>query len=93
MRTKIFALALAVTALIAGCSSTSSKSPETKAPDTTPSAPSSTVQHGALANCLHEHGVPDSTGSVVLGVPPGVDPGTWDTAMKACSTLEPGPSS
>ena len=30
-------------------------------------------------------------GSVVLGPPAGVDPATWDKAMKACSTLDAGP--
>jgi hypothetical protein len=28
----------------------------------------------------------------VLGPPAGVDPTTWETAMRACSTLAPGPA-
>lgn len=92
MRTKTLVTALGAAALIAGCSSNPSKAPETKAPDTSPSAPtSSQVQHGALAGCLHDHGVPDSAGPAVLGPPAGVDQATWDSAMKACSTLAPGP--
>lgn len=49
--------------------------------------------HGSLAECLTSHGVSESGGpAVVLGPPAGVDPGTWDRAMKACSTLAPGPA-
>ena len=49
--------------------------------------------HGGLAECLRANGVPDTAGpGAVLGPPPEVDPATWDTAMKACSTLAPGPA-
>ncbi len=64
-------------------------SPNTPSPSTT--TPGS-AEHGSLARCLHEHGVPDSAGTAVLGPPSGVDPGVWDRAMKACSSLEPGPA-
>lgn len=48
--------------------------------------------HGSLAECLKANGVPDVGGpSAVLGPPAGVDPAAWDKAMKACSTLAPGP--
>ena len=37
-------------------------------------------------------GVTDSGGAaIVLGPPAGVDPGAWDSAMKECSGLAPGP--
>lgn len=61
-----------------------------------PSEPATTAPptaHGSLAECLKAHGVPESSGpAAVLGPPAGVDPGTWDGAMKACSTLAPGPA-
>ncbi len=63
-----------------------------------PSQPAGTdgeppAAHGSLAECLHAHGVPESSGpAVVLGPPAGVDPAQWDQAMKACSTLAPGPA-
>ncbi len=48
--------------------------------------------HGSLADCLKANGVTETGGApVVLGPPAGVDQGTWDTAMKACSSLAPGP--
>ncbi len=85
-------LAAAAAALLAGCTS----SPTPSGPPTTisPAPTAATLppaEHGSLANCLQEHGVSESGGSVVLGPPPGVDPATWDKAMKACSTLAPGP--
>lgn len=64
-----------------------------------PSSPTSTdwtppPAHGSLAECLKSQGVAESGGpAVVLGPPAGVDPGQWDKAMKACSTLAPGPAS
>lgn len=72
--------------LIAGCSSKS-------APPETPSPAPSPAGHGSLAECLRDQGVSDSGGApAVLGPPAGVDPGTWDEAMKACSTFAPGPA-
>ena len=62
----------------------------------TPSEPTTTEPdsaHGSLADCLKDHGVSESAApAAVLGPPAGVDPGTWDSAMKACSTLAPGPA-
>ncbi len=47
----------------------------------------------SLAECLKANGVPDARGpAAVLGPPAGVDQAAWDTAMKACSTLAPGPA-
>ncbi|QEN16125.1 hypothetical protein ACRDU6_28565 [Mycolicibacterium sp. ELW1] len=104
MRRIALGVATAATALLAGCApapspsqptvispapSTTSPLPDTTSPTTT--APGS-AEHGSLARCLHEHGVPDSAGTAVLGPPSGVDPGVWDQAMKACSPLEPGPA-
>lgn len=58
---------------------------------TAPATPSSA--HGSLADCLQVHGVPSSAaGPAVLGPPDGVSQETWDTAMKACSELAPGPA-
>ena len=55
--------------------------------------PTQPPAHGGLAECLRANGVPDTAApGAVLGPPPGVDPATWDTAMKACSTLAPGPA-
>lgn len=55
--------------------------------------PQPTATHGSLAECLQAHGVAESSGpAAVLGPPAGVDPATWDAAMKACATLAPGPA-
>jgi hypothetical protein len=80
---RVIAVAVATMGLVAACTSGSKPEPDVPAP-----AP---AQHGALAQCLHEHGVPDSSGAVALGPPPGMDQAAWDSAMQACSTLEPGP--
>jgi len=83
-------VALAIATLIAGCS----PGPQSSAPgvvSTAPSTDTAPAEHGSFAHCLHEHGVPDSAGSAVLGPPPGVDQSAWDEAMRACSTLAPGP--
>ena len=93
MRRLVLGVVAATAALIAGCTS----SPTPSAPTSISPAPSSTTtgsspEHGSLAHCLHEHGVQDSGGTAVLGPPPGVDPGTWNKAMQACSTLAPGPA-
>jgi hypothetical protein len=106
MRSFHLGVAAAATAILAGCAPAPSPSQPTAistAPSTTSplpgitSVPSSSTpapsEHGSLAHCLHEHGVPDSAGSGVLGPPQGVDPGVWDLAKKACSPLEPGPAS
>ncbi len=80
-------LAVAATAIVlAGCSSASTP------PETSPPAPAP-AGHGSLAECLQTHGVSDSGGGpAVLGPPAGVDQESWDKAMKACSTLAPGPA-
>lgn len=85
--------AAATAALISGCTS----SPTPSGPPTTisPAPTEATItpaEHGSLAHCLAQHGVDESGGSVVLGPPPGVDQKTWNDAMKACSTLGPGPA-
>ena len=102
MRSLAFGVATAATAVLAGCAPAPTPSQPTvisPAPSTTglatTSAPTSVTpgEHGSLAQCLHQHGVPDSAGPAVLGPPAGVDPGVWDQARKACSPLEPGPAS
>jgi len=83
-------LSAAIVAAAVGCGSPSS-------PDTTTTTPP-TVDHGAYAHCLNEHGVTEPPGPAVgpapgpAAPPPGVDPATWDTAMQACATLAPGPA-
>lgn len=73
---------LAVT--VAGCSTKK---------DATPQPAESPTSHGSLADCLGTHGVKDAGGqAVMMGPPAGVDQATWDQAMKACSTLAPGPA-
>jgi len=105
MRRLATGVATAATAVLAGCTPAPSPSQPTvisPAPGTTglaTTSPSfappsvSPSEHGSLAQCLREHGVPDSAGPAVLGPPTGVDPGVWDQARKACSPLEPGPAS
>ncbi|OYN81674.1 hypothetical protein [Mycolicibacterium sphagni] len=104
MRRSLLGVAAAALAVLVGCAPTPNPSQPTvisPAPSTSGVATSSSAaptsaapaQHGSLAECLHEHGVPDSAGAVVLGPPAGVDPGVWDQARKACSALEPGPAS
>ena len=96
MRRRTAAAALlATTLLCAGCAADD-------AGDERPAQPSgaepatgteSVPDHGGLAECLRSNGVPDTAApGAVLGPPTGVDPATWDTAMKACSTLAPGPA-
>ncbi|HTY28970.1 MAG TPA: hypothetical protein VMD51_12650 [Mycobacterium sp.] len=91
MRALVFGAAAAA-ALVAGCTS----SPPPSGPPTTISPAPTTAsvapaEHGSLAHCLQEHGVSEAGGSMVLGAPAGVDQKTWDDAIKACSTLAPGP--
>jgi hypothetical protein len=102
MRSIAFGVATAATAILAGCAPAPTPSQPTvisPAPSTTGLATTSATtsvapgEHGSLAQCLHQHGVPDSAGPAVLGPPAGVDPGVWDQARKACSPLEPGPAS
>ncbi|MEI7915535.1 MAG: hypothetical protein WCH82_12370 [Mycobacteriaceae bacterium] len=79
----LFAAACVLGAAVAGCSTKKDTPPTT----------GESVTHGGLAECLRSHGVGDSGGqAVALGPPAGVDPGTWDQAMKACSALAPGPA-
>lgn len=99
MRSRLIVVAAATTAILAGCTPTPTPSQPTvisPAPSTTSAPPGSDTvapaEHGSLARCLREHGVPDPAGSAVLGPPAGVDPGVWNGAMKACSPLEPGPA-
>lgn len=73
---------------LAACSAKNSPSQPT-----TPEGQPVPATHGSLAECLKANGVPDTGGpAAVLGPPAGVDQGAWDTAMKACSTLAPGPA-
>ena len=79
-------------------SSPAATSPTTPPPAATapatpaPSSPAERTEHGGLSECLTSHGVTDSGGAaIVLGPPAGVDPGAWDSAMKECSGLAPGP--
>jgi hypothetical protein len=87
MRALRTAAAVGAALLIASCSSEQAPS----APTTTDSG--SPPAHGSLADCLKANGVTETGGApVVLGPPAGVDQATWDTAMKACATLAPGPA-
>jgi len=82
--TRITLPLIAIALLIAGCTKSETPQPE----------PTTPTVHGSLAECLHANGVPKSAGpAVVLGRPDGVDEATWDKAMKACSTMGPGPAS
>ena len=82
------AAAISAALLIAACSSKESPSQ----PTTTDREPAPAT-HGSLAECLKANGVAEASGpAAVLGPPSGVDPGTWDKAMAACSPLGPGPA-
>ena len=86
MRLMRTAAAVGAALLLAACSSKESPSQPT-VDESTPAA------HGSLAECLKANGVPDAGGpAAVLGPPAGVDQAAWDKAMKACSTLAPGPA-
>jgi hypothetical protein len=77
--------AFAVAAAPLGCS----RDGTPPAPPTTETSP---VAHGGLADCLRANGVDNSAaGAAVLGPPSGVDPQTWEQAMRSCSSLAPGP--
>lgn len=87
MRLLPTAAAIAAALLLAACSSKESPSQPTTTGEPT------TAAHGSLAECLKANGVPDAGGpAAVLGPPAGVDQADWDAAMKACSTLAPGPA-
>ncbi|MET0700884.1 MAG: hypothetical protein ABWY93_14580 [Mycobacterium sp.] len=69
----------------------------------TPSSPGSstasvTVEHGAYAHCLGEHGVTETAAAPAgpqpgpAAAPAGVDPSTWAQATQACASLAPGPA-
>ena len=80
------AAALSAGLLIAGCSAKQAPSQPATGGDAHP-------VHGSLADCLKSNGVTETGGApAVLGPPAGVDPGTWDTAMKACASFAPGPA-
>ncbi len=86
MRALKTAAAIGAALLIAACSS--KQEPPQPATDV-----DSHPAHGSLADCLKANGVAETGGApVVLGPPAGVDRATWDTAMKACATLAPGPA-
>ncbi|MGI9124537.1 MAG: hypothetical protein ACR2JM_07270 [Mycobacterium sp.] len=88
MKRELLAAVSAAALLLSACSS------EQKAPEGGQQSPAPSVaSHGSLAECLKSHGVEESGGTpAVLGPPAGVDAGTWNEAMKACSTLAPGPA-
>ena len=87
MRALRTAASVGAALLIAACSSKQAPSQ----PTTTDWEP--LPAHGSLADCLKANGVTETGGApIVLGPPAGVDQGTWDKAMKACSTLAPGPA-
>lgn len=73
-------------ALLTGCGSGDSE----PAPEAPPSA-EQTTEHGSFAQCLTEHGIPETAVSP-LGPPDGVDPEAWDAAMEDCKTFTPGPA-
>jgi hypothetical protein len=75
----------AAAALLAACSS------QPSAPTPAPTTQSPAPTHGALSQCLAEHGVPAAPGPTT-GPPAGVDQGAWERATQACSSLEPGPA-
>lgn len=84
MRAMRLAVGIAAAGLLAACSTEAppaQQSPTSVAP----------TGHGTLAQCLSEHDVPSAPGPAV-GPPPGVDPDTWQQAMRACSSLAPGPA-
>jgi hypothetical protein len=82
-------LSAAIVAGMVGCGS-----PSSPVTTTTPT----TVEHGAYAHCLNEHGVSEPPGPAVgpapgpAAPPPGVDQATWASAVEACASLAPGPS-
>ncbi|MCH9730225.1 MAG: hypothetical protein K0U84_11240 [Actinomycetia bacterium] len=91
MRRWAIAALLAAAACAGGCSPPGerpSEAPQPTAPTSTSVAPS--TDHGSLAQCLAQHGVPAPPGPAT-GPPPGVDPANWEKAMAECSTLAPGP--
>ena len=86
MRAARTASVLSAALLMAACSAQQEPSQPATDGDARPA-------HGSLADCLKSNGVTETGGApVVLGPPAGVDPGTWDTAMKACASLAPGPA-
>jgi hypothetical protein len=90
MRRSLPAALVGAAFVLAACSGNKAPSEPSEQTDQTSIAPAS---HGSLAECLKAHGVDESSGpAAVLGPPAGVDPATWQTAMKACSTLAPGPA-
>ncbi|MGV0792975.1 hypothetical protein [Mycolicibacterium sp. XJ1819] len=83
MRITWLAACLSAAAILAGCGS--------EPPAQQPSPSVAPTEHGSLAHCLGEHGVPAAPGPAV-GPPPGVPAETWQQAMQECSSLAPGPA-
>jgi hypothetical protein len=82
---RVPALVLVGGVLLAGAVGCGSPGPA-PAPTTSPSGSApATVEHGAFAHCLAEHGVTEPAGAA------GVDHATWDAAKQACASLAPGP--
>ncbi len=87
MRRLLPAAVSAAVLLLAACSGKQAPpEPESTGQQQTPA-------HGSLAECLKANGVAETSGpAAVLRPPAGVDPAKWDQAMKACSSLAPGPA-
>ena len=83
MSFRVPVLVLAGGVLLGGAVSCGSPEPT---PTISPSSSApATVEHGAFAHCLAEHGVTEPAGAA------GVDHATWDAAKQACASLAPGP--
>lgn len=84
MRLRRLALAAAVALVVAACAKQQAQ-PGHAGPEST--------THGSLAACLDERGVRGADDqAIVLGPPADVGRDVWEAAMRACSTLGPGPT-
>ncbi|MCV7220286.1 hypothetical protein [Mycolicibacterium elephantis] len=90
MPARLLAAVCAAAALLAGCSSQPSEAPSPTPAETTAEISEAPAQHGSLAQCLTDHGVPADPGPA--GPPAGVDPDAWHEAMQACASFAPGPA-